>query len=171
MSSRITKPFLATKNTVNKLKKPQHQNGIVLVEFTIGILVLLFMILATAELGRVYLQYNILHKNVRTGARFLSQDALNNLSEIDLDDGRLADAYNLIIHGAVTGGDSRLEGFSAADIEVNEVTPSGAVLPYIEVLATYNYQPLFSSIPRFYGNQDLDFGFTLVSRVTMRAQQ
>ena len=149
----------------------RRQSGIALVEFSFGILVLLLLILGTAEIGRIFQSYNTIHKSVRNGARYLSAGALNDFYEVDLSAERIQQATNLILSGKVTGGESLVDGFVAEDITITSELPSGALNPYVRVAVNFDYRPLFSVIPGFTGSEGFDFNLSLVSAVTMRAQR
>ena len=57
-------------------KTVKRQKGVAALELAIAVPVLLLLLLASAELGRAFYQYNTLTKSVRDGARYLSENSL-----------------------------------------------------------------------------------------------
>jgi len=58
-----------------------RQRGVAIIEFTIVLPILLVLILAVAEIGRAFLQFNTLTRAVRDSARYVSANALNGASQ------------------------------------------------------------------------------------------
>ena len=142
--------------------------GLASVEFAIGIMVMIFMMLIVAEVGRLLYQYNILSQSVRNGARYASSAVLTGAGVLDVA-GNAADIQQLVVFGEIGGGNTQLPGFVPGDVTVNATFPSGLGKPYVSVAAAYDYSPLFASIPNFWAAGDFNFAFTLNSTVTMRA--
>ncbi|MGH8523934.1 MAG: TadE/TadG family type IV pilus assembly protein, partial [Gammaproteobacteria bacterium] len=145
------------------------------VEFAIVAPVLLLLMLATAELGKAFFEYNTLTKAVRDGARYLSGEASNAAGIIDLTQNCPVPAnltidvctQNLVVYGntAVTG-QAVLNGLSPSQVNV---TAPDAI--HVQVTAAYPYAPLFASgIPTFgFGSGNISVSFTMSASVTMRA--
>ncbi len=148
--------------------KRRRMRGLASVEFAIGIMVMIFMMLIVAEVGRLLYQYNILSQSVRNGARYASSEVLTGAGALDVP-GVTAETQQLVVFGQIGGGDTQLPGFATGNVTVNAAFPSGLAKPYVTVAAAYDYAPLFASIPNFWAAGDFDFGFTLNSAITMRA--
>ena len=125
-------------------KRPQQ--GIASVEFAIALPLLLLLLLATAEIGRMLSQYDTLTKAVRDGARFLAAHALNgSTSTVQLTAPIPAETQYLVVYGNVNGaGSPVLPGFV-----IGNVTVANAGNGYVSVSATYTYQPMLGSLPTF----------------------
>lgn len=145
----------------------KRQRGIAMVEFTIVLPLMLLLLVATAELGRAFYEYNTLTKTVRDGARYLADTALDGTTGvIDLTDAKIAETANLVVYGNIAGaGGPLLNGLSAADVSVVEVNPT-----HIQVSASYQYSPIFpGGIPTFgLGSGNISTGYTFQAQVTMR---
>jgi Flp pilus assembly protein TadG len=145
----------------------KRQRGLAIVEFTIVLPLMLLLLLATAELGRAFYEYNTLTKTVRDGARYLADVALDGTTGIvDLTDAKIAETVNLVVYGNIAGtGDPLLNGLSVADISVVEANPT-----HIQVSASYQYSPIFpGGIPTFgLGSGNISTGYMFQAQVTMR---
>ena len=153
-----------------RLQSQITQRGIVVVEFAISVLVLLFVMLAAVEIGRAYYSYNTLTKAVQNGARYLASNAIGPEGLVDLTDPTLiSETQNMVVTGNLDGsGAAVLPDFNTGDISLSQTTaPSGVVNPYIRVVATYQYTPLLSSIPA--PDSSPSFNFTFAAGSTMRA--
>ena len=120
---------------MNTIKK---QQGLAAVEFAIVLPVMLFLMLATAEFGRVFYHYNTLAKAVQTGARYASRPLLgtNDLTNIDADFKQRI--QNFVVYGNENGaGTAVLDGFTASS--ANVAISSSAADKTITVEASYNY--------------------------------
>lgn len=142
--------------------------GLAAVEFAIILPVVLLIMLATAELGRVLYQYNTLTKAVRDGARYLSSEAINGSTGlIDLDATKLLQTRNLVVYGNIAGtGTSLLPGLAPGQI----VIPDPPTNPqHINVQANYPYQPIFASLPGFGLMSNISTAWILSAATSMRA--
>ena len=145
-----------------------HENGIVVVEFAISMALILFLMMVVAELGRLYYSYTILNQSVRTGARYLSNNALSSSLALDIASAQAA-TESITISGNTEGGTSVLPGYSADDLSITSLYPSGIGKPYIRVAAAYNYIPIFTAIPVFWSGDTLNYQIVLNAENTMRA--
>ncbi|WP_417534628.1 TadE/TadG family type IV pilus assembly protein [Marinobacterium stanieri] len=153
---------------------PQHQTGLAVVEVTLVLPVLLILMLATAEIGRVLYQYNTLTKAQRNGARLLAthlnygqQSSLSDCPTLggSLPDDLLNRASNLIVYGAEEGGATPvLSGLTTSDVGFCEDTLSNV----IQVHLSYDFAPMmFNSLPTFGAGDDISLNFTLDSSISM----
>jgi len=138
-----------------------------MVEFAITLPFLLFLMLATAELGRVLDQYDTLTKAVRDGARYAaSTSALGSTGLVSITPQIQTAVANLVATGDVNGTESALlPGLSASS-----VTVSDAGNGYVSVSATYTYQPMLgATLPTFGLGSPISLSFTLNAAAVMRA--
>jgi hypothetical protein len=145
----------------------RRQRGLAAVEMTLVTPLLLLLMFATAELGRVLIQYNTLTKAVRDGVRHAATHALTGSTGVVLLEGALVEEIrNLVVYGNPTGaGSPLLEGLATGDVEV-----SNAFADEVTVSASHAYAPLWGgSIPTFgIGSSDLSIDLTLRASATMR---
>jgi Flp pilus assembly protein TadG len=144
-----------------------HQRGIAAIEMAIALPVLLLLLVATAEIGRAFYQYNTLTQAVRSAVRYLADNAIGGTSGvIALDDAKRVLVKNLVVYANTDGtGDPILTG-----LDIGNVTVSAPDASHIQVDAAYSYQPIFVRIPTFGASTaDIDTGFTLNASTTMRA--
>lgn len=146
-----------------------RQRGAAIVEFTIALPILLILILAVAELGRAFLQYNALTRAVRDSARYVSANALNGTSQtIDVSEASAvyAEAQNLVVYGSVSNsGTPLLNGLTISNVTIDN--PVGT--RDITVNVTYAYQPMLGAVlPGLFYGSDLATSYPLQAQVTMR---
>ena len=127
---------------MNTIKK---QQGLAAVEFAIVVPVMLFLMLATAEFGRVFYQYNTLTKAVQAGARYASRPGLEPGALKDLEgEGDFVDRIqNMVVFGndvPVDGSAPLLDNFSTDDSNVRVTSSNDDGTITIQV----NYQYTFS---------------------------
>jgi hypothetical protein len=155
-------------NLRNESRNSGRQSGIAMVELVIVLPVLLFMFLATAELGRVLFQYNTLTKSVRYGARHAAQFALlGTTGVVNITNQLEDDVDNLVVHANIGGsGATLLPGLSAGDVTVIDAGGGD-----IQVSASYTYQPMIGPVlPDFdLAGGGVPLTFTLQATVQMRA--
>jgi len=155
-------------NLRNKSRNSGRQSGIAMVELVILMPLLLFMFLATAELGRVLFQYNTLTKSVQYGARHAAQFALlGTTGVVNITNQLEDDVDNLVVHANIGGsGATLLPGLSTNDVTVTDVGGGN-----IQVSASYNYQPMIGPIlPDFaLAGGGMTMEFTLQATIQMRA--
>ncbi|MGH8657509.1 MAG: TadE/TadG family type IV pilus assembly protein [Gammaproteobacteria bacterium] len=160
----------------NGAPKIRRQAGVAAVEFAIVLPVVLLLMLATAELGRAFYQYNTLAKAVRDGARYSSTVALNGAGAFkDIASPEWAAVVDsvkkLVVYGADCGGScdpnkKLLYGLAESDVSVNQIAPL-----HVQVTASYTYDSIFPVIPSFgFGAGDIVVdGVVLQAANTMRA--
>jgi Flp pilus assembly protein TadG len=152
-------------NTSKYFSRKGRQRGLAITEFVIVLPVMLLLMLATAELGRAFYQYNILTKAVRDGARYLASNAIQGTTGIIDISGVQAATQNLVVYGNTTGsGSPLLEGWSTST-----VTATAADATHVQVGATFLFKPIFSKIPTFGFGNDIELGMTFYASVIMRA--
>lgn len=159
---------------LNRNETASRQRGLAIIEMVISLPFLLLLLLATAEFGRAFYEYNTLTKSARDGVRYAAEYALDGTKKINLDqmqaNGRtLRDNIKSLVAFGTTdsSGTSLLANLDPADIQVS-VGPDPV---HVQVLATYTYRSTFGGrIPTFgLGGGDIDSNLTLRARAIMRA--
>ncbi len=148
----------------------KRQQGMAIVEITLVLPLLLLLLLAVSEVGRILYQYNTLTQAQRDGARYLAMEAIKGSTgviELDYATGENADlTRNLIVYGNTAGtGVPLLEGLSTTDITLSVVNPT-----HIRVDVVYNFTPIWDiTLPTFGYGAAIDLSFPLRSSIVMRA--
>ncbi len=143
------------------------QTGLATVEFAIALPLLLLLMLATAEFGRIFSQYNTLTKSVRNACKYVSSKAAAGSTRVVNITAQLQnDAGNLVATGNVNGtGGPLLPGLSS-----NNVTVSDAGNGYVSVSVSYTYSPMVgATLPTFGFGTPISLSFPLQAAVIMRA--
>ena len=142
------------------------ERGVAIVEFAIAAPLLLLLLLATAELGRMLSQYDTLNKAVRDGARYLAGNALQGTTGVVVITPTLQTAtVNLVVTGNTAGtGSALLPGLAASNVSVSSLG-SG----YVSVAATYAYVPMVGSrLPTFGLSAPINVAINLTATQVMR---
>jgi len=143
------------------------QRGTAIAEFAIALPLLMFLLLATAEIGRLLSQYDTLTKSVRNGARYMAAKALDGSTGtvIIQPQDQTATQYLVVTGNTVGAGNPILPGLTSANITV--ASPSSG---YISVSAAYTYAPMLGSTLISFGlTAPLNMGVTLNTVVVMKA--
>lgn len=146
--------------------RARKQRGVATIEFAICAPVLFLLMLATAELGRLLIQYNTLAKSVRDGARYAAAAASDSRRVVNITPAMRTATTNLVVTGNTAGtGAPLLAGLAAAN-----VTISNAGNGFISVAVSYDYSPLLgAALPMFGFGNAIDLSMTLSAAVIMRA--
>lgn len=129
--------------------------------------VLLLLMLATAELGRVFFQYNALNKQVRDAVRYAATNAgVGSTRVVNITTAVRDATRNLVVYGNSAGtGTVLLPGLT-----IGNVTVGSTAAGYVSVTAAYAYQPMLGgTLPVFGLGDDINLNFTLNAGVFMRA--
>jgi hypothetical protein len=151
----------------SKYGQPHRQEGLALVETAICLPVLLFLMLASAEVTNVFVQHNTLTKAVRDGARYAAGVSFNHGGKVfDLRPDIITDTKSLVVFGDTSGtGTPVLPNFA-----VGAVTVTAVPNDIVEVQAAYTYTGIIGSVlPAFGFGSDHSLGFNLEASVRMRA--
>lgn len=151
-----------------QLHSLKAQRGVAMVEFAITLPLLLLLLLAIGEIGRMLYQYNSLLQASRDASRFVASNAWNaTLGRVDLtsDPQLVSRGKNLAVYGLPSSGATPLvPGLTVANVQVNQVGSE-----HVQVSITYNFQPVIGSqLTSFYGSP-IALGIPLTSTVVMRA--
>ena len=148
-----------------QLAKRLKSSGLAIVEFTIMLPLMLFLLLATAEVGRFIYTYNALTKNAEVGARFLSRHAMDGLQTIQLSPAKLDELKNLVVYGDIDGGTS-----SSVDyLTINDVDVAVSDGVFLQINISLSYQPIFGNTLSIPGMGDLDLSIPMNTGIKMRA--
>ncbi|MNQ97075.1 TadE-like protein [compost metagenome] len=145
-----------------------------MVEFAIALPLLLLLLLAIGEFGRMLFQYNSLLQASRDAGRYAAGKAWNRtLGEIVLVDTSRnydlrAETQNIAVYGLpVSSGTPVVPGLSAANVQVS--TAAGTT-DHVQVSITYTFQPVIGSVlPAFFGGDGVPLNVPLTATVVMRA--
>jgi Flp pilus assembly protein TadG len=147
-----------------RLASARRQRGVAMVEFAIGAPVLLLLLLAVGEFGRMLSQYNQLMQSSRDSARYVAGAAWNRtLGKIDLT-ALTTPAKNLAVYGKPTaGGTPAVTGLTTGSVTVSEVGTE-----HIQITIRHTFVPVIGSVmPTFYGD-DIPLNIELVATTVMR---
>jgi Flp pilus assembly protein TadG len=151
---------------------PRHnprrdEHGVAAVEFAIALPLLLLLLMATAELGRLLSEYDTLEKGVRDGARYLASKALAGTTQVvSVTPTLQTQTANRVVTGNVNGsGAALLPGLTVGNVTAAAAAANG----YISVTATYTYQPMLASLPTFGLSAPISLAIPLTATVNMRA--
>lgn len=148
--------------------KPQNRlSGAALVETVVVTPILLFLILATAEVTNAFVDHNTLSKSVRSAARYLASNSVLGTTGIVVVTAKAStEARNLAVYGNTAGtGVPVLTGFTVGDVQISDLGNNN-----VQVSATYPYTGLLGgTLPSFGLGGSVDLTMNLEATVTMRA--
>jgi Flp pilus assembly protein TadG len=145
----------------------RRERGAAMVEFAIVLPMMMLLIFGVAELGRAFMQYNILNKAVRDGIRHAAQFAPKGTAgSIYIDAALASETKNLVVYGNSSGtGNAVLEDFSTDQVSVTDA--GGAS---VRVDASYPYQPMLGATLNTFGfGTPIPMAFTMQASTTMKA--
>ena len=156
---------------IHAFKHPQRQQGLAMVEFTLVLPVLLLLLLAFGEFGRMLYQYNLLLQASRDADRFVANQAWNStLGAVALSDTLQSQTKNVAVYGVPANtGTAVVSGLTTGNVVVAAVGTD-----HVRVTITYTFCPVIGagnctgSLPGFFGNQ-IALGIPLVATTVMRA--
>ena len=156
---------------LSHFKPAQAQQGVALVEFTLVLPLLLLLLLAFGEFGRMLYQYNVLLQASRDADRFVASQAWNStLGAVSLSNTLQTQTKNVAVYGVPSQtGTPVISGLTA-----NNVVVAAVGTDHVRVTITYTFCPVIGSgncagsIPGFFGNQ-IALNIPLVATTVMRA--
>ncbi|AXA56504.1 TadE/TadG family type IV pilus assembly protein [Pseudomonas thivervalensis] len=156
---------------LSHFKPAQAQQGVALVEFTLVLPLLLLLLLAFGEFGRMLYQYNVLLQASRDADRFVAGQAWNStLGAVALGSTLLTQTKNVAVYGVPSAtGTAVVSGLTTANVQV-----AAEGIDHVRVTITYTFCPVIGagsctgSIPGFFGNA-IPLGIQLVATTVMRA--
>ncbi len=142
------------------------RRGSILVEFAICIPIVLMLLIATAELSRALMQYNVLTKTIRDAARYVASNAFHGSTGVVLINAALrTEAANLVVYGNAQGtGTPILPGLAPAAVTLAAAGPGD-----FTVSVAYTYRSIFAFVPMFGFYSDFTTGYQFRPQITMRA--
>jgi Flp pilus assembly protein TadG len=152
-------------------KHRQRQQGLAMVEFTLVLPVLLLLMLAFGEFGRMLYQYNVLLQASRDADRFVASQAWNStLGMVTLSNTLQTQTKNVAVYGVPANtGTAVVSGLTTGNVVVAAVGTD-----HVRVTITYTFCPVIGggncagSLPGFFGNQ-IALSIPLVATTVMRA--
>ncbi len=147
-----------------------RQKGAALVEMVLVTPILLFLMLATGDLTRAFIEHNTLTKAVRNGVRYVAANAFKGtLGVVNIDATLRNETKNLVVYGYTTPASGTLPvlpGLTLANVTVLQIVGTDE----IEVSATYTIGGIIGPLlPVFYGGPGISTTRDLRAAVTMRA--
>lgn len=147
--------------------RPSNMRGSASVELAIALPLLLLLMLAAADVGRMLSQYNTLTQAVRGACRYVAAHAgVGSTGIVSITPDLSAAAANLAATGTANGaGPPLLPGLSSAN-----VTVADAGNGLVSVSVSYTYQPLLgAALPSFGLGGPVSLGLPLEAAAIMRA--
>ena len=140
--------------------KATAQGGLAIIEFILALPVLLMLSVLVIDVCRAFIQYTEVNKALQNGARYAVVDTYGTLSFDSIADE--ASIKNVVVYGSPTASTTPIIDY----IEVGDITITQPTETNKEVTlsATYNYVPIFSTLP--FSNQSLQF--SIGATTTMR---
>lgn len=150
----------------HSFKPGQAQRGVAMVEFAITLPLLLLLLLAIAELGRMLYHYNNLLQANRDAVRYLAGQAWNaNLGKVEIDPLVEARTKNLAVYGVPVAqpGNEVVPGLRTDDVTVGTLGSE-----HVQVRISYVFRPVIGTgLPALIGDA-IPLNFPLVATTVMR---
>lgn len=143
-----------------------RQKGAVLVEMALVTPILLFVMLATAEVTRTFIDHNTLTKAVRDGVRYCAANAYQGTTGVVFIGAALkTETQNLVVYGNTAGtGTPVLPGMSIVDVYVTDIGADN-----IQVSADYAISGILGPVLHNFWGPDINLVHSLQATVAMRA--
>ena len=149
-------------------KLPACQRGLALVETVITLPLMLFVMIAAAEVTNVFTQHTTLMKAARDGVRHAAEHAIDGTLTMNLSAQLIQETQNLVVYGVRTPADNMQPLVKNLKVEDVDVTATGG--DNLEVHVSYAYEGILGSVlPGFGLTSDTSLLFNLDATVTMRA--
>ncbi|MGH8353195.1 MAG: TadE/TadG family type IV pilus assembly protein [Pseudomonas sp.] len=154
-------------------KRPQAQRGVAMVEFAITLPLLLLLLLAIGEFGRMLYQYNSLLQASRDAGRYVAGQAWNaTLGVVELSSDLETKTKNVAVYGVPAnpnGYPAVVPGLTTANVQVSSVGTN-----HVQVSINFTFCPVIGSgncggsLPGFFGNA-IALNIPLIATTVMRA--
>ncbi|MFH0257285.1 TadE/TadG family type IV pilus assembly protein [Vibrio rumoiensis] len=135
-----------------------QQQGLAAIEFIIALPVLLLMMAAMADIGHLFIQYNVLNKTVQNGANYaaIRMQEATLLEPTPNVNGVSNDTKNVVVYGSPDTTQSEvMSGLGVNDVNV----AIDDAAKTISVSASYQFNAFFSPLPF----TDIEVGRTLTA--------
>jgi Flp pilus assembly protein TadG len=144
-----------------------RESGTATMELAVALPLLLLVLMATAEFGRMLSQYDALNKAVRDGARYLAANALaagGTTGVVTITPALTTATKNLVVTGKTTGAGTAL----LPNLTAGNVTVANLGNGYVSVSASYPYVPMLGARLPTFGNGSVNTNVTLNASTVMR---
>jgi Flp pilus assembly protein TadG len=145
----------------------RRQDGLAIVEFAVSVPVLLFLMVATADIVRAFTQYSTLSNGVRDGTFYLARHSILGTSGVvNVSNATIDATRRLVMYGNIGGsGSLRVPGLATGQIAVTNAGGGN-----VRVVVTYPYQSLFGGTIQTFGiGSNISMVFNMVVSNTTRA--
>lgn len=143
-----------------------HQRGLALVETAITLPFLLFVMLAAAEFTNAFVTHTTLTKAVRSGARYVAEEAIDGTLTVNLTNDLKDETRRMVVYGNKNGnGTPLVNGLTSGDVTVTPLAGNN-----IRVTVNHPYSGILGSVlPAFGYGSNISLLFNMSATVTMRA--
>ena len=146
--------------------RARAERGLAMVEFAIALPLLLLLLLALGEIGRMLYHYNSLLQASRDAGRYVAGQAWNDTLGVDLNGDLQSKTKNVAVYGvpANPGGYSSV----VPGLTTDEVTVELVGAEHVRVQINYVFRPVIgNALPTFFGTP-IPLNIALQSTVVMR---
>lgn len=134
----------------NQLGK-NYQRGLAAVEFILVLPVLLMLSVLVIDVCRAFIQYTEVNKALQNGARYAVVDTYGTLDFDSIADE--TNIKNVVVYGTPSASSTPIIDYIAVGDIV--LTPPTSTNKTVTLSATYNYVPIFATLP--FSNSSLQF--------------
>lgn len=129
---------------LHAFKAARQQQGLALLEFTLVLPLMLLLLLALGEFGRMLFQYNTLLQASRDAGRFVAGQAWNpTLGTVALSSSLQTQTQNVAVYGVPSNtGTAVVSGLTTAN-----VTVSALGTDHVQVTINYTFCPVIGVAP------------------------
>ncbi|WP_025524316.1 TadE/TadG family type IV pilus assembly protein [Vibrio parahaemolyticus] len=126
-----------------QMRRGRHQEGLAIIEFILALPVLLMLTVLVIDVCRAFIQYTEVNKALQNGARYAVVDTYGTLDfEGIADETKIK---NVVVYGSPTASTTPvIDYIGVDDIVITQPTDTNKV---VTLSATYNYVPIFSTLP------------------------
>jgi Flp pilus assembly protein TadG len=148
-------------------KQLQAQRGLAMVEFAIALPLLLLLLLAIGEFGRLLYHYNSLQQASRDAGRFVAGQAWNaTLGQVELNSELQSRTKSVAVFGVPANPGAYLP--VVPELSTDDVTVTTPDSEHVQVSINYVFRPVIgNALPSFFGSS-IPLGISLRSTVVMR---
>ena len=121
----------------------RSQQGLAIIEFILALPVLLMLTVLVVDVSRAFIQYTEVNKALQNGARYAVVDTYGTLNFESIADE--TSIKNVVVYGSpIASTTPVIDHISVDDIVITQPTSTNKV---VTLSATYNYVPIFSTLP------------------------
>ncbi|WP_017905924.1 TadE/TadG family type IV pilus assembly protein [Pseudomonas asplenii] len=124
---------------LHAFRPPRDQQGLALIEFTLVLPLLLLLLLALGEFGRMLFQYNTLLQATRDAGRYVAGQAWNpTLGTVVLSSSLQTQTQNVAVYGVPSNtGNAVVSGLTTANVTVSALGSN-----HVQVSINYTFCPV-----------------------------